>query len=329
MSDHTIVVIWIIKIFLLNSSVSSCHLFLVSSASVRSILFPSFNVPIFAWNIPLVSLIFLKTSLVFPILFVFLSFFSLFTQKGFLISPCYSLELCTRIYCPFSPLPFTSLLFSDICKASSDNQFAFLFFFFMGMVLIIACCIMLRTSLHSSSAILSNLIRKSICHFHCGSADKETAPQYRGPGFDPWVGKIPWRRERLPTPGFWPGEFHELYIPWGCKESTMMEGLSLSLFHCIIIRDLIYVIPECFSGFPYFLQFKFEFDNKEFMIWATVSSRSCFCWLYEASPSLTAKNIINLVSVLTIWWCPCVKLSLVLLEECVCYDQHVLLAKIC
>ena len=27
-------------------------------------------------------------------------------------------------------------------------------------------------------------------------------------GFDPWVGKIPWRRERLPTPVFWPGEFH-------------------------------------------------------------------------------------------------------------------------
>ena len=39
------------------------------------------------------------------------------------------------------------------------------------------------------------------------------------PGLDPWVGKIPWRRERLPTPVFWPWEFHELYIPWGQKES--------------------------------------------------------------------------------------------------------------
>ena len=27
-------------------------------------------------------------------------------------------------------------------------------------------------------------------------------------GFDPWVGKIPWRREWLPTPVFLPGEFH-------------------------------------------------------------------------------------------------------------------------
>ena len=57
------------------------------------------------------------------------------------------------------------------------------------------------------------------------------------------------------------------------------------------------------------------------MIWATVSSRSCFCWLYRASPSLAAKNIINLISVLTIWWCPCVESSLVLLEEGVFYDQ--------
>ena len=32
--------------------------------------------------------------------------------------------------------------------------------------------------------------------------------QYRRPGFNPWVGKIPWRRERLPTSVFWPGEFH-------------------------------------------------------------------------------------------------------------------------
>ena len=34
-------------------------------------------------------------------------------------------------------------------------------------------------------------------------------------GFSPLVGKIPWRRERLPTPVFWPGEFHGLYGPWG------------------------------------------------------------------------------------------------------------------
>ena len=69
-------------------------------------------------------------------------------------------------------------------------------------------------------------------------------------------------------------------------------------------------------------QFQSEFGNKEFMIWATVSSWSCFCWLYRASPSLAAKNIINLISVLTIWWCPCVESSLVLLEECASFNPN-------
>ena len=40
------------------------------------------------------------------------------------------------------------------------------------------------------------------------------------------VGKILWRRERLPTPVFWPGEFHRLYGPWGHKESNTTERLS-------------------------------------------------------------------------------------------------------
>ena len=49
------------------------------------------------------------------------------------------------------------------------------------------------------------------------------------PRFDSWVGKIPWRRERLPIPIFWLGEFHGLYSPWGSKESDRTERLSLSL----------------------------------------------------------------------------------------------------
>ena len=43
--------------------------------------------------------------------------------------------------------------------------------------------------------------------------------QCRRPGFNLWVRKIPERRESLPTPVFWPGEFHGLYRPWGHKES--------------------------------------------------------------------------------------------------------------
>ena len=87
------------------------------------------------------------------------------------------------------------------------------------------------------------------------------------------------------------------YSPGGCKESDTTEWLPL------------------------------PFGNNEFMIWAIVSSWSCFCWLYRASPSLAAKNIINLISVLPIWWCPHVESSLVLLEKGICYAQCVFLAK--
>ena len=54
------------------------------------------------------------------------------------------------------------------------------------------------------------------------------------PGFDPWIRKILWRRERQPTPVFLPGEFQgqrslASYSPWGHKESDMTERLTLSL----------------------------------------------------------------------------------------------------
>ena len=80
----------------LHSSLYSCHLFLISSASVRFIPFLSFIEPIFAWNVPLVSLILLKRYLVSHSI-IFLCFFALITEEGFLISPCYSLELCIQM----------------------------------------------------------------------------------------------------------------------------------------------------------------------------------------------------------------------------------------
>ena len=61
--------------------------------------------------------------------------------------------------------------------------------------------------------------------------------QWGRPGFDPWVGKIPWRRKRQPTPVLSPGKFHELksligYSPWmGSQSRTRLSDftfLSLS-----------------------------------------------------------------------------------------------------
>ena len=65
---------------------------------------------------------------------------------------------------------------------------------------------------------------------------KRIALQCRRPGFNPWVGKIPWRWERLSIPVFWPGEFHGLYSPWSCKESDTNERLSLLQMHYLTLK---------------------------------------------------------------------------------------------
>ena len=66
------------------------------------------------------------------------------------------------------------------------------------------------------------------CKLFPGGSDGKECLQCRRPGFHPWVGKTPWRRERLPTPVFWPGEFHGLYGPWGRKESDITLTLTFS-----------------------------------------------------------------------------------------------------
>ena len=94
----------------------------------------------------------------------------------------------------------------------------------------------------------------------------KSLPAIQETWFDSWVGKIHWRKDRLPTPVFlgfpgsspgkesscnmgdlgsiprlgrfpgekklptpvfWPGEFHGLYSPWGCRESDRTAQLSL------------------------------------------------------------------------------------------------------
>ena len=111
--------------------------------------------PIFAWNVPSVSLIFLKRSLVFPILLfssislhwsqtkIFLSLLAILWNSAF-----------KWVYLFFSTLPFT-FLFTAICKASSDNHVAFLNLFSLVMVLVLASYTTSWTSTHHSSTTLS------------------------------------------------------------------------------------------------------------------------------------------------------------------------------
>ena len=101
------------KIFLYSSSVYSYHLFLISSASVRSIPFLPYIVPIFAWKVPFVSLIFLKRSLVFPILFFSSICLHWSLRKAFLSLLAVVWNSAFKwLYLSFSLLPLVSLLFS-------------------------------------------------------------------------------------------------------------------------------------------------------------------------------------------------------------------------
>ena len=64
--------------------------------------------------------------------------------------------------------------------------------------------------------------------FPGGSGSKSICLQCGRPRFNPWVGKIPWRRKWQPTPVLLPGESHGWkslvgYNPWGRKESDMTE----------------------------------------------------------------------------------------------------------
>ena len=66
--------------------------------------------------------------------------------------------------------------------------------------------------------------------------------------------------------------------------------------------------------FPTFLQFKSEFGNTEFIIEPQSAPSPVFAD-YRASPSAASKNMIIVISVLTIWWHPCVESSLVIVRR--------------
>ena len=68
-------------------------------------------------------------------------------------------------------------------------------------------------------------------YFPGGSDDKSVWLQHERPGFDPWVGKIFWRRKQQPTPVLLPDGWRSLvgYSPWDCRVGPDW-ATSLSLF---------------------------------------------------------------------------------------------------
>ena len=99
---------------------------------------------------------------------------------------------------PLSSFTFIKRLFSSpslsaIRVVSSDYLWLLLF---LPAILIPAC---------DSSSSAFHMMHSSIWASLVAQLVKKTPPWGRL-GFNSWVGKIPWGRERQPTPVFWPGE---------------------------------------------------------------------------------------------------------------------------
>ena len=83
-------------------------------------------------------------------------------------------------------------------------------------------------------------------------SSNEPACQWRSYGFDPWIGKVPWRREWQPTLVFLPGKSHGqrklvIYRPWGCKRAghnwvTKTTTTTYKFIHKVLVQCYIFFL---------------------------------------------------------------------------------------
>ena len=80
-----------------------------------------------------------------------------------------------------------------------------------------------------------------------GFSDKKKSLECRRPGFDPWIRKMPYRKESLPTVVFLPGESHGPrslmdYSPLDCKDTTeQLSHTYTSVYIYIYTHIYIYI----------------------------------------------------------------------------------------
>ena len=128
----------------------------------------------------------------------------------------------------------------------------------------------------------------------------------------------------------WQSTFCKSPCPWEAyllsargSSSDLREDIEGLLKACIFANknntEAVHIFPILFSN---------ETLRNSLVCFLVYQKKKKVSWLYRASSSLAAKNIIILISILTNWWCPCAESSLMLLEEGVCNDQCILLTKL-
>ena len=90
------------------------------------------------------------------------------------------------------------------------------------------------------------------------------------PGFNPWVGRISWRRKWQPIPVFFPGKSHGQrslvgYSPWGCKESDTTEQLHFTRFVIVFLSRSKHLLISCYSLRPQWF-------------WSSRKKKICHCF---------------------------------------------------
>ena len=125
--------------------------------------------------------------------------------------------------------------------------------------------------------------------YHLGSHDTYRVCLLIG-AFATYFALFPWRRERLPTPVFWPGEFHGLYSSWDHKELDMTERLSLSLALFCLSDILSYEYLTWFSDFKlsiarvmYLLELRWDQPSRGLQ---SISTDIPVAWLIRTWPTL-------------------------------------------
>ena len=129
--------------------------------------------------------------------------------------------------------------------------------------------------------------------------------QCRRPGFNPWVGKIPWRGEWLSTPIFLSGEFHgqrslKGYSPWGHKESDMISAYTLHTVVLIIQPSCEYAENRCISEMNWVLFLKLQillnYFNSELLVLVI------FQTIVQCSGPLSSLVIPQMTDLLILWF---------------------------